>query len=204
MDSYSTPAPGGYPAPQLWPCPRCGFYQPQTNTRCPQCGLQLAPEAPPSHAVRNVVVGVVAVVLVLVLLGANYRPGTVGSGQPPAASTFAALSEREWALVVKSPDAYIGRGYIIFACVTQFDSATGSAAFRANASWHREEYSFSGDNAWFEGSASFLSDVVEDDQLQMRVTVIGSYTYSTTLGGQMTVPAFRVNGIIQKSRCPEL
>jgi len=27
---------------QLWPCPRCGYYQPPSNTVCPQCGLQLA------------------------------------------------------------------------------------------------------------------------------------------------------------------
>jgi hypothetical protein len=114
------------------------------------------------------------------------------------------LGEHDWQLLVKSPDTSRGRGYVVFACVTQFDSATGSTAFRANASWHREEYSFAGDNAWFEGSASLLSDVVEDDQLHLRVTVIGSYSYSTQIGGQTTVPAFQVNGIVQKSRCPDL
>jgi hypothetical protein len=199
-----------YTPPPLWPCPRCGFYQPQSSMRCIQCGLQLTQEPPRAdHSLRNVLVGLAALTVVIVVAGfalfqmlSSRGPTTPGATQPPRPqATFATLSERDWAQIVKSPDAHRGEGYVVYACVTQFDAATGPASFRANASWQNEQYSFAGDNAWFEGSASLLNDVVKDDELQMRVTVTGAYSYSTQIGGQTTVPAFQVVGIDLKERC---
>ncbi|MCB0915279.1 MAG: hypothetical protein KDC23_06180 [Actinobacteria bacterium] len=45
---------------------------------------------------------------------------------------YATLDERTWALIAKDPEAHAGESYLVFGEVTQFDSATGTSAFRAN------------------------------------------------------------------------
>jgi hypothetical protein len=52
--------------------------------------------------------------------------------KPAPKPTYKALSEREWKLIAKNPDGYIGKTYIVYGVVTQFDSATGDATFRAD------------------------------------------------------------------------
>src|SRR5690349_18564042 len=47
-------------------------------------------------------------------------------------STYASLSAREFALMAKNPDSWIGRKIIVYGVVTQFDAATGPTTFRAD------------------------------------------------------------------------
>lgn len=120
----------------------------------------------------------------------------------PAKVSYAKLSNRAWAKLVKSPDRYVDKHYQLWACIFQFDAATGDDAFLAYASNKKREYWFSdGENSSFRGDADQLADFVEDDVVVMNVTSLGSYSYDTQAGGNTTVPAFRVDKISRKGSC---
>jgi hypothetical protein len=122
---------------------------------------------------------------------------------PPAkAKSYATPNDRQWAQIVKSPDKYVGKGYHVWACITQFDAATGADTFRGDASNKKEEYwSLYGDNSLFSGTESQLADYVTDDIVIMNVTSLGSYSYDTQIGGNTTVPLFQVDSIGRKGSC---
>ena len=109
------------------------------------------------------------------------------------------VTERQWAKVVKNPDKYKGKRYIIYGEVNQFDSATGDSNFLADTANHdTTSYGyFDGENSWMEGKASKLEDLVEDDVFKATVTVVGSYSYDTQVGGNTTVPQLHVDSIKQ-------
>lgn len=121
----------------------------------------------------------------------------------PLPKSYATLSKRNWQKLVKSPDSYIGKGYKLWACITQFDAATGDAEFLAQASYRRETYwALNGDNAAFVGVAATLADYVEGDVVTMSVMSLGSFSYDTQAGGNTTVPSFQVVKIKrQKGSC---
>ena len=103
---------------------------------------------------------------------------------------------------MRSPDVYVGNAYQIWACIWQFDAATGDNAFLGQASYHKVEYWFSdGENAAFVGDAVQLSEFVEDHVVVMNVVVLGSYSYDTQVGGNTTVPQFQINKITRKGSC---
>jgi hypothetical protein len=116
---------------------------------------------------------------------------------------FAALSKRNWQKVVKSPDTYIGKGYRVWACIFQFDAATGDDGFLANTTYAKPgEWYEVGDIAAFTGDAGLLADFVEGDIAVVSGVVLGSYSYDTQAGGNTTVPAFQVVKIArQKGTC---
>jgi hypothetical protein len=122
---------------------------------------------------------------------------------PPATPlTYKTLTERSWRQVVKAPDDYIGHAFQIWACISQFDAATGPDAFRGEASYQNEEYWYlDSQNSFFYGDAGLLADFVADDVVLMNVLTLGSYTYDTTLGGSTTVPLFEVDQITNKGSC---
>lgn len=111
------------------------------------------------------------------------------------------LSEHELALIVKSPDDQLGKTSILYANITQFDATTGDCIFRANVSHQRMENSWEYDeNAVFTGEkgvagCAALKEFVDDDQVKITATVLGSISYDTQIGGRTTVPAFRVEKI---------
>jgi hypothetical protein len=125
-------------------------------------------------------------------------PATV---KPKPASAYKKLSDRAWAKVVKSPDKYKGKTFILYACITQFDGATGDEMFRADASNKKEDYWFNCENAVFAGPVGRLDDYVVDDLVLMRVTALGEYSYDTQIGGNTTVPMFQVDKISPKGSC---
>ena len=124
------------------------------------------------------------------------------SAQSLPSRTYATLSSRNWAKLVKSPDTYTGKGYVIWACIFQFDAATGDEGFLAQASYKKLSYWYTdGENASFTGTAAKLADFVEDDVVYMKVVSEGSYSYDTQAGGNTTVPQFRVVSISRKGSC---
>lgn len=103
---------------------------------------------------------------------------------------------------MKSPDNYIGKRYVVYACVTQFDAATGDDTFRGEAANKKIEYWYlDGENALFTGTASQLADVVTDDVVVMNVTSLGSFSYDTQIGGNTTVPWFQIDKVTPKGSC---
>lgn len=105
-------------------------------------------------------------------------------------ASFQEIDERAWALVAKNPAAHIGEKYIIFGAVTQFDSATGPSAFRANTGAVQQEnwYDYDVNTIVNAASAAAVADIVQDDLLKMYVKVEGAVTYDTSIGGSTTAP----------------
>ena len=118
---------------------------------------------------------------------------------PAAPSPPTQLTEREWKLLVKDPDAHTGERIIVFGYVTQFDAATGDTKFRANidgiarANWL--DYNVNSVMGVHTGEESLLADVVNDDMFTATVLVAGSWTYDTQIGGTTTVPLFVIQEI---------
>lgn len=111
-------------------------------------------------------------------------------------STYKKLDKRAFAKVVRDPDSYAGKKYVVYAEVTQFDSATGTDTFRADVA-HTDirdyGYWIGGDNAIVTAGVADVSDVVERDIVKMYVEVVGAFSYDTQIGGSTTVPSFEVN-----------
>jgi hypothetical protein len=104
--------------------------------------------------------------------------------------------------LVKSPDSYLGDGFLLWACISQFDAATGPDSFRGQASYKNQAYWYSdGDNALFTGDEAKLADFVADDIVYMKVVSLGSFSYDTQNGGNTTVPLFDVVTIKRKGGC---
>ena len=110
-------------------------------------------------------------------------------------STYTLLTQRDFALMAKNPDAWQGRKIIVYGVVTQFDAATGPSSFRANtaATPQADEYDYEQNTYITARAPGILANVVEDDWVTMYVEVEGSYTYDTQIGGSTTVPAMWVN-----------
>jgi len=110
-----------------------------------------------------------------------------------------ALSSRTFSLLVKNPDDYVGRHFIIYGEVTQFDSATGTGDFLADSGANKDPISYGytdySDNTLYEGDPSLLANVVEGDVFRATVEVLGSESYDTQIGGNTTVPKFKVQTI---------
>lgn len=131
------------------------------------------------------------------------RPTPKPTPRPtPKPVSYNQLSDRTWKLLVKTPDKFIGRGYQLWACIWQFDAATGDDAFLGNASNRRQTYwNLYGENTSFTGDAGRLGDFVEGDVVLMNVISTGSYSYDTQAGGNTTVPSFEVKKITPKGSC---
>jgi len=103
---------------------------------------------------------------------------------PANPADYAVIGERDWALIAKDPDAHLGKKVVVYAEVTQFDSATGNDAFRGNAAAQQLEYwSLDGTNVIFVGDEDLLGPVVQDDIVKVYATVLGSFSYDTQIGG---------------------
>lgn len=133
------------------------------------------------------------------------QPTPKPTAQPtptPSPVEYKKISDRSWRLIVKSPDDYIGRAYQVWACIWQFDAATGPDAFLGQAANKRLEYWYTaGENASFIGDEAALADFVEGDVVVMNVTVLGSYSYDTQAGGNTTVPSFIIAKVTRKGDC---
>jgi len=103
-------------------------------------------------------------------------------------STYERISPRDFALVVRDPEAHVGRKIIIDGRVAQFDSITGSSEFLAETS---PDHLAEGANIRAPDQA-ILVDVVEEDSVTMHVEVAGAHKYTTTNEKINIVPEFYV------------
>jgi hypothetical protein len=121
----------------------------------------------------------------------------VGVYTPPAPARD--ITARDWALLAKNPGAHVGARVVVYGQVTQFDTATGTSAFRANVDGvvHKPRYGYVDyeTNTMLTGTSTMFTDLVTDDLFRAEVTVSGSYSYETTMGGTMTVPKLEVTAV---------
>ncbi|SCL29813.1 hypothetical protein GA0070624_3956 [Micromonospora rhizosphaerae] len=121
-------------------------------------------------------------------------PSPTKTTPPPKPPSYKTLSARQWKLIAKNPDAYLGKTYVVYGRVTQFDAATGSDTFRADVAHRRmaDEWDYD-TNTMLYGVESDLANLVEDDIFRANVTVLGSFSYDTQIGGETTVPLLKVD-----------
>jgi hypothetical protein len=110
-------------------------------------------------------------VALLAVVGSNgstaQRRSQTGDRQPSAADLdpkqYQAISPRDYALLVKDPDAAKGRKLIVYGVVTQFDAASGTAEFRASTSAEKAEHRYDYDvNTMIHApDPAILKDVVD-------------------------------------------
>ena len=117
----------------------------------------------------------------------------------PKPKTYSALSSRQFKLLAKDPDSFIGKTYVVYGEVTQFDAATGTDTFRADTGPKKLRVSYGyvdyGQNTILTGKESRLKKLVEGDCFTAKVTVLGSYSYDTQAGGNTTVPSLQADSI---------
>lgn len=154
-----------------------------------------------------VMAGVISVVGVLLLIGwyVDRQDGGASdiaqaaaqaSTPPPAASDYQKMTDREWQLIARAPDAHVGEAVLLYGQITQADASTGDVV-RANTGgeFHASEYGFADydvNTLLRAGGAADLNTVVADDIVAIAAVVEGSSTYETTLGGDLTVPVLTV------------
>lgn len=114
-------------------------------------------------------------------------------------SEYEELDERSLAQIVKAPDDHFGRQVIVYGTITQLDAATGPCFVRVSIAhapqneWYDYEHNsvgFAGDG---ESECPVLDPLVADDEVKMWVTIGGSFSYDTQIGGNTTVPAYLVD-----------
>jgi hypothetical protein len=122
---------------------------------------------------------------------------TVAATVQPAAdptdrSTYETVTERQFALMMKDPNTYIGLRIVICGKVTQFDTSTGRTRFRADVMG--QPGSKSKENSMIDVvDPSLVKNVVEGDSVTMFVEIAGTQTYRTRIGGEQKVPKFTAN-----------
>jgi hypothetical protein len=119
--------------------------------------------------------------------------------EKPKGRWYKPLSPRQWQLIAKDPDAHMGEAYTVYGVITQFDSATGTDTFRADvdATHHTDDfdYSLDGVNTILTGYESDFDNFVQDDEFKAKVTILGSLSYETQIGGETNVPQLMVDDI---------
>jgi hypothetical protein len=173
-------------------------------------------ERPRKRRAPKIILGIIAAVIVLVVVIAALGGGE-DSAQPAAAESssesgdtaapddaaepapvvdltdFTPVDSTAWSQIAKDPDAASGQKVVVFAEVTQFDSATGTDSFRANTGARQPSAEFELEtNAVFGGNGDSLADVTQGDVLRVYAEVSGSLEYETAIGGSTVVPSLDV------------
>lgn len=134
------------------------------------------------------------------------EPSGPGVSEEPASETpalinpteFKEVDERTLALIVKDPDAHVGEQLVVYGSITQFDAATGQCSFLADTSHAQQVSSFDYSNNTLFTARDGTSDcpvadpLVAGDHIKAWVTVLGSFSYETQIGGSTTVPFFEL------------
>lgn len=174
-----TPAPApAAAAPSAAPSPTCGGYAVDASSGAVVC-------ATPGSGVIDAP-----------------APATTTAAPPPPpnpAAPHKAITDRQWLLIAKDPDAHVGERIIVHGLVTQFDAATGTDMFRADVGGKKRKPSYGyvdyETNTVLTADTSKVAKIVEDDLFTAKVTVIGSLDYETQLGGGTTAPLLQIDSI---------
>ena len=118
----------------------------------------------------------------------------------PTPKPFAELTDQEFAVLARNPDARQGDRIVIYGQIIQFDANTGACAFLADVEAGQRAASFEYlqralVTATDGTDCPSLNTIALGDHIRAEVTVIGSSTYPTQDGGNATVPSFEIGRI---------
>ncbi|MDR0959041.1 MAG: DUF2510 domain-containing protein [Propionibacteriaceae bacterium] len=109
-------------------------------------------------------------------------------------ATYSAVSNRDWLLVERDPDSFIGKKYVLYGRVTQADAATGTTSIRVDTAGERPESVWDYDvNTIVTANEDLLKTIVKDDLVTLYVSVMRAYTYDTSIGGTATAVMVTAN-----------
>lgn len=145
----------------------------------------------------------------LISVGSSSKPSPNAEASEPAvsepvaavAADYKELTDRDMALIIKNPDDHKDERLVIYAEITQFDSATGECSFRGDASAVPVENSWDyKENIYLSGGSGGvpcdeLKDYVEDDEIKVLATAQGEVQYETAMRASMSAPQFRIDKI---------
>lgn len=143
----------------------------------------------------------IALVVSLATGSAPTRATGVSEPQPIVVSEYKELAERDLAVLMKDPVAHKDERIVLYARVTQFDSATGGCTFRANAAHARmnSSWDYNHNVVFTSGSGGIpcdrLKGYVENDEIKVLARVSGLFNYKTVIGAEMSAPQFRIDQI---------
>lgn len=142
----------------------------------------------------------IVVIIVIAVAASSGSPGSSQLSGLAACETHHTVSSEEWAQIAKDPASYRGQCITVYGQVIQFDDNTGPGSFRAEAGGQHVAPQFGfvdypTSNALFDGDAATLKPIVQDDLFTAQVTVAGSATYDTAIGGSTSAPVFRVDSV---------
>jgi hypothetical protein len=140
----------------------------------------------------------VLLLAVVIATGVRISPPSTSASVPPP--PHRAVDAREWQTIAKDPDAYAGERIVVHGHVTQIDPAAGESTVRANVDGvahggEERAYLKYKTNTMLSGDAKALDGVVSGDLFTAEVTVRGSMSYDTQVGGNATVPVLAIDSI---------
>jgi hypothetical protein len=121
--------------------------------------------------------------------------------QPSVASIFvtrtldeagyeASAASMSYDQLVKDPASLAGTIVTYQAQVFQYDTNTGKANFIASVT--NDGYGIWSDNIWADVDPSAAANVCDNTIIQFWGPVVGPYTYTTSLGGSLTIPEINI------------
>jgi hypothetical protein len=126
---------------------------------------------------------------------AGYCPGDSPPPPPPPPPppVYNPVTDSQWQLIQEDPGTYAGQTFTVTGTVTQHDANTGADEFRADAGPADNPDT----NTIFDGSGdgSQVAPLQVGQAFTAQVSVEGSLSYTTTLGGTTTVPELLVVSI---------
>ena len=109
--------------------------------------------------------------------------------------------------IEKNPDGLKGECFVMYGRIVQFDSNTGPCSFHANIArnqssrWYdydvRSTFGYEDDEilSAFRQDCPELDRIDGDDFIKVWGTVLGSFSYDTSIGGSNTVPSFKIEKV---------
>lgn len=141
----------------------------------------------------------VIIILAIVVAPMSFSSSAIGSGVHfSKASAYQTITKRDWALIAKNPAKHKGKKISVYVHIWQFDSLTGDNQFLGDVDVQNNlssDYWIGGTTSLLIGTSSMLADYVEDDVLKISAVVLGTYSYSTKIGGTNRVPKLQIKAI---------
>lgn len=122
---------------------------------------------------------------------------------PASSGEYQDLTNRQFAKIMRNPDAHVGEKVLVFGEIFQFDQFTGDDAFLADVEGDQDSCEYGICDYWSKGSTALLvadgasfDDFIEEDVFMAHATIVGTYEYDTQIGGSTGAVEFTVEKIV--------